>query len=407
MIRRCSVLFLVIAIVLFLSFRARPLTYSLASSNSETSNDYGSECLYVYDNWNFSTLPENDVSDIETKNTYIWTMGVRTDRIYRYRMDGTYDNWSIFISPYRGDHGFVGLDFNGTHFFVSCNVDNRVYAFFENGTFAGLAFSVRGQTDVPHGLVFDGLHFWVGEAGPYHRCIHRYDADGSYDGWSKELTELPPDTWIMGLDSRSGYWYVQVSGPGGNWIYRYDEEWDYDNWNLNVSSQDGLMEGVAFNGTHFWTIGNDNDLVYRYSPLNPSYCLLLDNHRVLRENFSVLNTTHHRLASEYAELESDFSGLAKGYSSLLGRHTSLLENYSVLQDDFSQLKDDYDALESTHEAIIGELAALRSLSYVLTIATLTLIAVTLYYAKRSIDPNACSIAKSIQEVCYGSSSSVR
>lgn len=383
--RRSSASFLAVAIVLFLSFRARPLTHSIASSNNETSNDYGSECVYVYDNWNFSTLPEDDVSDIETNNTYIWIIGCRTDRIYRYRMDGTYDDWSIHISP-PGifDFGPVGLDFNGTHFFVSCNVDNRVYAFFENGTFAGLAFSVRGRTDLPQGLVFDGLHFWVGEAGPYHRCIHRYDAGGSYDGWSKELTELPPDTWINGLDSRGGYWYVQVSGPGGNWIYRYDEEWNFDNWNLNISNQDSVMEGVAFNGTHFWTIGNDNDLVYRYSPLNLSYCLLLDNHRVLRENFSVLNATYHRLAREYVELESDLAGLAEEYSTLLGRHTSLLENYSILQNDFGSMKDDYDELGSTHEAITDELGALRSLSYILTIATLTLIVTTLYYAKRKL-----------------------
>jgi len=70
--------------------------------------------------------PPTDAPDVTTNGTYYWVLssGTNEDYIYRYRSDGTYDNWRIDISAYFGGDGSRlfysdGMDFNGTHFFVA------------------------------------------------------------------------------------------------------------------------------------------------------------------------------------------------------------------------------------------------------------------------------------------------
>lgn len=255
-------------LILLVGILCFPYPISTLATNESDATCYS----YAYDDWSFSTLPESDVSDIETNNTYIWTLGVATDSIHRYHMNGTYDNWSISLYT-RQDIGPVGLDFNGTHFFWSCNVHNRVHAVFENGTKTGFSFSVSAQTDIPHGLLFNGTYFWVGGGNK----VFRYLANGTYDHWEKTLPQLhPTQSAILGLECEGRYWYVLEKNLLTNeqWVWRYDANWNYANWYLDVAEQDGLLEGVAHNGTRFWTIGNRNDRVYRYAPRLGEYIVL-------------------------------------------------------------------------------------------------------------------------------------
>jgi len=221
-----------------------------------TINYEQSEGEYIYD-MSFSTLPEDDISDIETNNTYIWIIGVTQDTIYRFWPNGTLDKTGN-VSIGRISGGPVGLDFNETHFFVSDNAYKEVYVFLKDGTYTGFHFDTERQISRPHSVVFKGTYYWVG--GPSGK-VSRYKADGTYDDWSIHLNEVSGT--IMGLDFYNGYWYVQEYRA--NYIYRYSENWEYDGWSLNITAQDRVMEGVAFNGTYFWTIGNEHDQVYRYS----------------------------------------------------------------------------------------------------------------------------------------------
>jgi len=230
-------------------------------SETETVPFYiDSNCIgtgnYTYDNWNFD-IEDGEPRDIAFDGTSFWIAGRTTTKVYKYTLEGSYDNFSFDVG--NEETSPTGLHFDGENFWIVGYDSGKVHKYDSNGNYENWSFDVTAEDSEPTSVFFNGTNFWV--IGKSTATIYRYDSNGNYDGWNFYTGNEATHPTGIHYDGEK----FLVVGYSKNTIYRYTAEGIYDNWFIDASSQDVKQTGVTTDGTHIWTVGKYNSKVYRYA----------------------------------------------------------------------------------------------------------------------------------------------
>jgi glutamine cyclotransferase len=155
---------------------------------------------------------------------------------------------NILISTTEGDTPFyiVGESYQTRD-------DDYVY---KNWNFS-VANEIKGN---PTGIAYNGTYFWVLNR-TNKATIFRYKADGTYDGWSKDISAQ--DTYMEGIDVNDTH--IFVVGSNNDNVYIYDMAGNFIT-SFSVASQTTNPISIVTNNTYIWVLSSvaGNRYVYRY-----------------------------------------------------------------------------------------------------------------------------------------------
>jgi len=213
---------------------------------------------FCYYDWNFDVSGETtDPEGLEYNGTHFFVSGWSGNALYRYDSSGTYID--VVVNTTDEDDRPDDSAYNNGNYYVPGYNSDKVYKYNSAGDYTGWNFSVSGETTTAKGLEYNETHFWV--VGYGNQGIFRYNSTGDYTGWffnvSSETTE--PE----GVHKDGDVFYV--ADYDADSILKYNSTGDYMGWNKSVHSQHTSPTGVTYNGTHFWVTGTDIDNVTRYT----------------------------------------------------------------------------------------------------------------------------------------------
>jgi len=230
---------------------------------------------YVYKNWNFSISGQGtNSSDVAYNGTHFWVIfrEAGNTRVYRYKSEGTYDNWNVDLSS---DFSAVeGLYVNKTNIIVSGLTPASQYYVFvytHDGTANEVqSFSVNGQISPPvvaPDVTTNGTYYWVLSSGTNADYIYRYRLDGTYDNWRIDISAYfggDGSSLFMsdGMDFNGTNFFVAESGKTTDVIHWYSESGNYlGNFSIAATqSGAGRVMGLTLydkNWPSSYLIGND------------------------------------------------------------------------------------------------------------------------------------------------------
>lgn len=219
----------------------------------------------------------------------------------------SYDGWSFSVASQASAP--IGLDFNGTYFYVLDSTTDDIFLYYSNGTYTGISYDLSSQTNSARGVSFNNTFFWVSS----YDYIYKYYANGTYTGESNAGTDILNlyfnNTFIHYIYSVAGIdqvrriydnytfvdafsvasqdgtpygihldnTYIYVLGKSTDKVYRYNFGGTYSNWNFSTGSETSDPSGLTGNGSYFWVVGYDNDRVYRYAPTATTESDSVDN----------------------------------------------------------------------------------------------------------------------------------
>ena len=181
----------------------------------------GTQRIYGYfengtfiDSFNFSVSEVSflNPTDLSWNGTHWWLTSFENITVWD-------SNWVYtginFVAP--GSANYQGIHDNGTYVFVSESGLDRIYGFFQNGTFiSSFNFSVSSEQGSPNQINSNGTNWFL--IGQTPNVVHVYHPNWSYTGNSYTLsedTEFNGFTYINNTDK----WYA--IGTQTDSVYQY------------------------------------------------------------------------------------------------------------------------------------------------------------------------------------------
>ena len=188
--------------------------------------------------------------------TYLWVVGIYTQKVYKYNAAGVYQSVSFDVTS--EDTFPFGICWDGEYFWmVGCN-NKRVYKYNAAGVYQSVSFDVSSEDTFPFGICWDGTHFWV--LGGNNVRVYKYNAAGVYQSVSFDISS--EDIYPYGIEwDGTHFWVV---GSDTQKVYKYNAAGVYQSVNFDISSEDSLPIGICWDGTYFWVVGIDTIEVYKY-----------------------------------------------------------------------------------------------------------------------------------------------
>jgi len=218
----------------------------------------GRVCSYTHQGTFISCFSTNtqttNPTDLVTNGTFYWVLSSLTnnDYVYRYRGDGTYDNWNFDASTATGGELFQGdgMSWNGTHFYVTeqgrAN-NERVYWYNSNGNYIYENFSVSSVAPMVWGLEFDGTYFYVVDyRKPY---VFRYEKNSGTGSNPISCGILNQGqtclvSWLVNVTASLGDYKIDVNFSSNN----YPNVKDNDTSNAYIRVSSGLSFAIQLPG---------------------------------------------------------------------------------------------------------------------------------------------------------------
>lgn len=177
--------------------------------------------------------------------TMLFVVGNTNDNVYEYNLTTPYD---LTTASYSGktldvsneDSGSQGIAWNsdGSKLFLVGNINNSIHEYnlstpydISTASYSGNSLNVGNEDGVPTGIAWKDDGFKLFMTGLAADRIHEYNLSTPYD--------------------------VSTASYSGN--------------NLNVSSEDSVPTGIAWNsdGSKLFLVGNGNDSIYEYNLTTP------------------------------------------------------------------------------------------------------------------------------------------
>jgi len=196
---------------------------------------------------NFSAASqETSCMGVTWDGSHFWVVGQVQQKAFKYTALGVYTGTSFsFYSQIPS--GVSDIHFDGTYFWILGYSTDTVFKYNSNGSYAGVSFSVSAQDDRPYGITSDDTHLWV--TGWINNNVHQYNFDGTYTGVSfyagNEDGRIDGITW-----DGSHFW---VTGVFTDSVYQYDSAGNYTGKKFSINSG----ESITFDGTDLWVLSND------------------------------------------------------------------------------------------------------------------------------------------------------
>jgi len=182
-------------------------------------------------------------SDLVFNATHVWVLASSTTNryVYRYRSDGTYDNWNFSYNTVPG-HTVIpdGLEFNGTHFFIvdSTGTGGHVWGYDSTGNYVYWNFSTVEET--PWGLTWDKNENNFYTVDFYDYYVRRYEKN------SGNTASNPISCGILNQGNVCYLnWTINVTGSTGD--YKIDVNYSSDNY-PSVGNNDTLNSYIRISG---------------------------------------------------------------------------------------------------------------------------------------------------------------
>lgn len=173
--------------------------------------------------------------------------------ILKYNSSGTYvEQWSSGASP-------TGIDNYNNVLYVVKKGTNTVKGFDLSGTATGFEFSISGQVTDASGVTFDGSNFYVLDRTA--KRVFKYNSSGVYQT-GEDFYVSAQATTPAGIKAVNGF--LWVGDYGTDEVYKYALDGTYQSVSFDTSAQTNFNNGLAFDGTYFYIVGNDNRGVFKY-----------------------------------------------------------------------------------------------------------------------------------------------
>jgi len=214
------------------------------------------------------------------------------DSVFQYSLGSAFDlssasftGSSFNVSGQDTSPQGVAFSPDGTSMFVVGDSSNSVFQYslgsafdLSSASFTGTSFDVFGQTSRPQGVTFnaDGTSMFV--VGRSSESVFQYSLGSAFDLSSASFTGSSfnvsgQDTIPQGVTFNGDGTSMFVVGDSSNSVFQYSLSSGFDiatasftGTSFDVSGQDGIPRGVAFNGdgTSMFVIGSNTDSVFRY-----------------------------------------------------------------------------------------------------------------------------------------------
>ncbi len=172
--------------------------------------------------------------------TYFWVLSSSPGNryVYRYRADGTYDSWSFQYDTFGTVLG-DGLEFNGTHFFISSIFGGgHVYGYDSNGNYVYWNFTLPESS--PYGLDYSESENNFYTADLTDQYVRRYEKNITKTGTN------PISCGVLNQGQKCQLnWTVSVTGSSDD--YKIDVNFSSSNY-PDVGNNDTLNSYIRIGG---------------------------------------------------------------------------------------------------------------------------------------------------------------
>ena len=175
-----------------------------------------------------------------------------TDPEKLYRLE----NDKFFAALEEGDSQIRGIAFDGTYIWVLTYTNDNIYKFNLDGTYTGFSFNVTDRDSGTMDLCWDGTYLCV--TGIAEDKIYRYTTSGTYVG---SFSTLSQDTLMSMMTVAMEYYWV--FGNDNDTVYKYTLDGTYTGTSFYIGDALTTIDGICWDGTHFWIAGNDK--IYKYT----------------------------------------------------------------------------------------------------------------------------------------------
>lgn len=216
-------------------------------------------------NW---TLSGFGSQDLETNNTYIWSLDSSLDEVYVHDMDGTpVTHWDIAGS---GNGNGLGITTNNTYIWIVDGADLKVYKYWMNGTYIS-NWDLDVTNNDAGGITTNNTYFWITEKNPI--SIFQYDMSGNLvDSYSIEegvsesraITHYDTSFWIVDFPSYHSVVEYSMAGDNPHWVktpFFSGSHFYTNSSNPNITNSLNVGESHLQN---FWINATDNAGTYQF-----------------------------------------------------------------------------------------------------------------------------------------------
>ena len=237
------------------------------------------------------TVPTGITFNNDGTKMYITGSGI--DRVYQYSLStafdlstASYDSVSFSVSGQDGQP--QGLDFNndGTKMYLIGSGNDSVYQYslstaFDLSTtsYDSVSFSITAQDEGARGITFNNNGTKMYMVGQNTASAYQYSlstafdlSTASYDSVSFNFSSQESGSTSIAFNNDGTKLYMVGTVNDTMHQYSLSTAFDlstvsYDSVSFNVSSQDTVPQGLAFNndGTKLYMVGSTNDSVYQYT----------------------------------------------------------------------------------------------------------------------------------------------
>lgn len=224
--------------------------------------------------------------------TKAYVIGYDNDTVYQYTLStpwdvstGSYASKSMSVAAQDASPAGLAFSSDGTKCYVAGNVNDTVYQYtlstpwdISTGSYASKSLDVSGRDTGLTGVTFsaDGTKCYI--VGVSTDSVYQYTlstawdiSTGSYA--SKSLDVSGESNSPQGIAFRpDGKRMTVASQTGDLFYYTLSTAWDistgsYASKSLDVSTEDGLPKGVAYNddGTTAYIMGTTSETIYQYT----------------------------------------------------------------------------------------------------------------------------------------------
>jgi len=176
------------------------------------------------------------------------------------------DNYSITTGwVYSGTHWDTGVqtDFpygitwTGSYFWI-VGYDNAIaFRYTAAGVYTGYSFDISYYDNQPMGIAYYDNHLYI--TGREHNKVYKFTTTRMF----KASYSVPQDSWQAGIEwDGSNFWIV---GNDLDIVHKYTSTFTYTGTSFNVGGQDNNPTGITWDGTSFFVVGENTDEVYRYN----------------------------------------------------------------------------------------------------------------------------------------------
>jgi hypothetical protein len=222
--------------------------------NSSGSEILGTDGIYV--NLSFDTAGSGnaDPFSIVEYDGYFWITDYVDEKVYKYNLDGTYADFSFnLITENNNSKGIVEYD---NFFWIADWNADKVFKYYTNGTYTNFSFDLVDTS--PSGMTIYNNSFWIVDVNV--QKVYQYYTNGTYTGNYFNVTGIIP----YGLEYYEDYfWIVDNNGVE---VYQYYTNGSYTGSHFDISGSGNTEPfDLTISNGYFWIIDRDEDEVYQYS----------------------------------------------------------------------------------------------------------------------------------------------